>query len=143
MKNVYARWFGRVVLLGVGANLCLGLPSLFYPNAVLAALGQRPALESPLWPSFASLLLLLLSAFYIPGALDPRRYRANAYLAVGARLAGVCFFLVRPTEYPLFGYFDLAFALGAGVLLALYLRSEGRASAGAPGPRGEHVEVAV
>jgi hypothetical protein len=127
IDNRYARWFGRVVLVGVAANLCLAVPALFYPNAVLDALGQRPSLDNPLWPSFASLLLLLLSAFYVPGALDPARYRANAYLAVAARFAGVLFFLVRPSEYPLFGYFDLTFAVPSAVLLALYLRSEGHA----------------
>jgi hypothetical protein len=144
IQNPYARWFSRVVLVGVAANLCLAIPSLFYPNAVLDALHQRPALESPLWPSFASLLLLLLSAFYVPGALDPERYRASAYLAVLSRFAGVFFFLVRPTDYPLFGYFDLAFGVPSAVLLILYVRSGGGSpSVAAPvAVKGGHVHVA-
>jgi hypothetical protein len=139
--NRYARWFGRVVLLGVAANLSLTLPALLYPNAVLSALKLRPALENPLWPSFAALLLLLLSAFYVPAAFDPERYKASAYLSVGARLSGAFFFIVRPTEYPLFGYFDLVFALPTGVLLALYLRSESRVRESEPELRGEHVNL--
>ena len=143
VENKYARWFGRVVLVGVAANLCLAIPALFYPNAVLSALGLKPALESPIWPSFASLLLLLLSGFYVPGALDPQRYRASAVLAVAARFAGVIFFLAATHEYPLFGFFDLSFGLPEAILLTLYLRSEGRA----PAPvapvalKGEHVQV--
>lgn len=139
--NPYARWFGRVVLVGVAANACLAVPALFYPNAVLDALDLRPALENPLWPSFAALLLLLLSAFYVPAAFDPERYFASACLAIGARFAGVFFFLVRPTEYPLFGYFDLVFALSSGALFALYLRSESRGFVSTPAPRGEHAKA--
>ena len=143
-ENHYARWFGRIVLAGVAANLCLALPALFYPNALLSALGLRPALENPLWPSFASLLLLLLSAFYVPGALDPQRYRASAWLAVLARFAGFFFFVVRATEYPLFGYFDLIFGLPEALLLVLYLRAEGRVPArvDAAELKGEHVQLA-
>jgi hypothetical protein len=122
-QNVFARWFGRVVLLGVAANILLGLPSLLYPNAVLALLHLPQSLENPLWASFSSLLLLLLSAFYVPAGLDPERYRASALLAVLARLAGFAFFVLRPTDYGLFGYYDLSFAIPQGILLALSLRA--------------------
>lgn len=40
----------------------------------------------------AGLLLTLLSLFYIPAAINPDRYRANAWLAVIARCAGGLFF---------------------------------------------------
>ncbi|MFT3926567.1 MAG: hypothetical protein QM778_28740 [Myxococcales bacterium] len=143
-KNVFARWFGRTVLLGVAANLCLAIPALFYPNAVLSALGLTPDLEHPIWPSFASLLLLLLSAFYVPAAFDPQRYRASAYLSCIARWAGVTFFVLRPTEYPLFGYFDLTFALPSTVLLALYVRSKAETvSIPVHDDRRQHVNVAA
>ncbi len=119
--NIYARWFGWIVLAGVGANLLLALPALFYPNALLTALDLPPNLEHPIWPSFASLLLLLLSAAYVPPAFDPNRYRPLAYLAVFARWCGVMFFLVRDTEYTLFGVFDLVFAVSESLTLGLFI----------------------
>ena len=66
-------------------------------------------------------MLLLLSGFYIPGALDPHRYIASAFLAVAARFAGFAFFVLRPTNYPLFGYFDLLFAVPECILLCLFV----------------------
>ena len=52
-----------------------------------------PSNDPLIWPRFAALLLILLSAFYIPAAVDPSRYRASAWLAVLARFAGALFFL--------------------------------------------------
>ena len=116
--GVAARWFTRVTWLGIVANLGLALPTLFAP-ARMAALTGLPTPEPLLWIRFAALLLVLLSAFYVPAALDPRRYRLVAWLAVLARLAGVVFFVgFQPTQYHLFGYFDLVFFIPEAVLLA-------------------------
>jgi hypothetical protein len=139
----YARWFGRVVLLGVAVNLWLALPSLFYPNAVLSELGLPPVLESPLRPSLAAVLALLACALYLPAAFDPGRYRRAAYLTVCLRLFGALYFLVRASDYALLGTIDLALALGQGGLLAAYLWSESRGRLSEPGLRGEHVKVAA
>ncbi|WP_437677845.1 hypothetical protein [Sorangium sp. So ce131] len=117
-------WFGRVVLLGVAANLALALPAIVSPKALLSALGAQQA-SCTMWPNFAALLLSLLSLSYIPGARDPRRYRESAWLAVGARFAGATFFLVTPfrEQFALFGVFDLSFAVPELILLRLALRS--------------------
>jgi hypothetical protein len=116
-------WFGRAVWLGIVANLVLSLPGIVYPNAVLGTAGLPLALETPVWPAFASLLLALLTLFYIPGANDPDRYRATAILSVLARLAGVVFFLfLWPGIYPVFGYFDLFFFVLQAPLLYLTMR---------------------
>lgn len=116
-------WFSRAMWLGILADLVLGLPGIFVPNAVLAAAGQPLALETPVWPAFASLLLVLLALFYIPGASDPYRYRATAILSVLARTAGVVFFLLLwPGTYPAFGYLDLVMFLLQAPLLYLTLR---------------------
>jgi hypothetical protein len=89
--------------------------------------GQTPDLEHPVWPAFASLLLVLLSLFYIPGALDPRRYKATAILSVLARPPGVIFFLLLWRGlYPAFGYLDLALTLIQAPLLYLALRQQSR-----------------
>lgn len=121
----FATWFGRAIWLGVLVNGLLAIPGIFWPNATLAMAGQVPDLEHPDWPAFASLLLVLLSLFYIPGALDLRRYRATAILSVLARLAGVVFFLgLWPGLYPAFGYLDLTFLIIQAPLLYLALRQQ-------------------
>lgn len=112
-----ARWFSRVVWVGIAANLALALPTLLVPARMLA-LSRLPVTEPLLWTQFAALLLILLSAFYVPAARDPRRYALVAWLAVFARLAGFVFFvLFQPREYHLFGYFDLAFFVPEAALL--------------------------
>ncbi|MDX1653946.1 MAG: hypothetical protein R3310_01910 [Candidatus Competibacteraceae bacterium] len=127
MINPYALWFKRVMLAGVVVNLLLALPAVLVPNAVLALVGGEPAIF-PIWPAFAGLLLVLLSLFYIPPALDPFRHRAAAWLSVLARWAGVWFFLGLQDDFHLFGYLDLVFALPETVLLVLTYREEGRLS---------------
>jgi len=72
------RWFSRVVWIGVVCNLALAVPTLVAPGQTMALTGIPPA--SPLlWPQFSALLLILLSVFYIPAALDFARYRVTAW----------------------------------------------------------------
>jgi hypothetical protein len=61
-----------------------------------------------------------LSIFYIPAGIDPVRYRATAWSSVGARLAGVIFFVgFQPAAYHMLGYFDLVFFVPEAILLTL------------------------
>lgn len=121
--NVYSKWFGRIVFLGVTVNIVLSIIALIWPDWLLGILKLEPA--TPLvWVRFSANLLILLSLFYIPGAIDPYHYRANAWLAVIARLAGVLFFLTQPREYLIFGLLDLSFAIPEGILLWLAFREE-------------------
>lgn len=83
--NQYAKWFGRVIWLGILANFALALPTLFLPDEMLAMM-SLPSASPSMWPSFAALLLILLSLFYIPAA-KPLQYRPVALLSVLARLA--------------------------------------------------------
>jgi hypothetical protein len=120
----WAGWFGLAMWLGILADWVLGIPGIVWPNAVLAWAGQTQALETPVWPAFASLLLVLLSLFYIPGALNPHRYKATAVLSVLARPPGVIFFLcLWPHWYPAFGYLDLFLFAIQAPLLYLALRT--------------------
>jgi hypothetical protein len=120
------RWFSRVVWLGIFANLALAIPTLAAPDQVVA-LSRLPTVTPALWARFAALLLILLSAFYAPAAMDPDRYRANAWLTVVSRLAGVVFFIGDPV-YRLLGVFDLVFFVPEALLLFVATRGE---SAGA------------
>lgn len=116
------RWFRRLLWLGIAANLASAVPSVLAPAAMLR-LFRFPEVTPVMWAQFAALLLVLLSLFYMPAAIDPRRYRVIAWLAVGARLAGVVFFLgFQPKEYHQFGYFDLAFFVPQAVLLWMVSR---------------------
>src|SRR5215510_8667099 len=87
------KWFMRVMWLGILTNLGLAVPTMLMPARMLA-LNSLPPATPDLWPSFSALLLILLSVFYMPGATDPDRYRANAWFAVASRLVGVIFFFV-------------------------------------------------
>ncbi len=106
-----AVWFKRLVWLGILADWALGIPAIFFPRQLLDVLGFRPT-GDPVWTGFAALILVLLGVFYVPGANRPYRYRANAHLAVWARLPGVVFFLLlNPGFYPAFGIMDGALFL--------------------------------
>ncbi len=121
-ENRALRWFRRVTWIGIAANLIVAAVSLVAPDRVLALLALEPA--TPLiWPRFAVFLLILLTGFYVPGAIDPVR---NAYAAIGSvlcRFAGVGFFLVVALTsgwgYFLFGLFDAVFGVPQAVLLLL------------------------
>jgi hypothetical protein len=126
--NAPLAWFQRVLWLGIAANVALAVPTLLIPDRMLALTSLPPA--APLmWPRFAAWLLILLSAFYVPAALDAIRFRTIAWLAVGSRLAGVAFFLTQSADYRMLGAVDLAFFVPEVILLALATRRERR-----PGP---------
>ena len=110
-----------MVWLGVLANFALALPALFLPDEMLAMM-SLPSASPGMWPSFAALLLILLSLFYIPAAISPLKYRPVAWLAVMARLAGVIFFCIFNRDYFLFGLFDLVFFVPESILLTLAIR---------------------
>jgi hypothetical protein len=130
------RWFTRVMWIGIIANLGLAIPTLLYPAMMLARNSLPPA-DPLLWPRFSALLLILLSVFYMPAAVDPDRYRVNAWLAVASRLVGVVFFFVfQPAEYRALGMVDLVFFVPEVILLIVAVR---RAAAAAPLRSGARV----
>jgi hypothetical protein len=118
------RWFKRVMWLGIVANFALAVPTLLMPERMIELVGL-PMPTPLLWTRFAALLLILLSLFYTPAAIDPVRYRLVALLTLVSRLAGVVFFVgFQSSEYHMFGYFDLVFLVPQTLLLV---------SAGRPG----------
>ena len=117
------RWFGRVMWVGILANFALAIPTVLFPERMLEWI-NLPLATPIMWPRFAALLLVLLSIFYMPAAVDPDRYRATAWMAVGSRLAGVLFFLTQPREYLMFGLFDLVFFVPELLLLWRLSRSQ-------------------
>jgi hypothetical protein len=114
------------VVVGILQDWFFALLGIFIPSAVLQFAKADPV-APPVWPAYASLLLTLLSFFYIPAAIDPFRYSAFAVFTVIARVGGVIFFfLLYPGSFPpLFGYIDLTFALLQGSLLVLAMLAAG------------------
>lgn len=102
--------------LGIAANLALAVPTLIRPEVMISLVGL-PVPSDIMWPRFAAQLIILLSLFYMPAAIDPVRYRASAVLAVVSRLAGVLFFFLVHRDYWMFGALDLAFLVPLGLLL--------------------------
>jgi hypothetical protein len=120
--NAHARWFGRAMWLGIVADWVLAVPTIFAPEAVLRTLGLRPT-GDPVWTAFAALLVFLLSLFYIPAAVNPYRYRFNAWMAVFSRPPGVLFFLfLNAGYYPTFGLVDGSLFIIQFPLLLLAMR---------------------
>jgi hypothetical protein len=113
-------WFRRVVWAGIAANLLLALVAITATTSVIELLRLPPA-EPLVWPRFASFLLILLSGFYVPAAIDPVHNIYNSVFTVVCRFGGVIFFSVVGGNYIAFGLFDLVFGLPEAVLLWLGL----------------------
>jgi hypothetical protein len=116
MATTSETWFQRVMWIGIAANVALALPTLLWPAQMLTLAGLPDAVPL-VWVRFSALLLVLLSSFYVPAAIDCRRARVNAWLSTIGRLAGVLFFLVQSRDYWLFGAYDFAFFLPQALLL--------------------------
>ncbi len=116
MATTAETWFQRVMWGGIVANVALAVPTLLGPAQMLA-LSRLPDAVPLVWVRFSSLLLILLSSFYVPAAIDCRRARVSAWLATAGRLAGVIFFLFQARDYWLFGAYDFAFFLPQALLL--------------------------
>src|ERR1700734_267231 len=87
-------WVARHTILvwfGIVLNCLFIVPLLFFPRWMLD-LFHIP-LEELIWARASAGLLMIISAFYIPAAVDFFRYRANAYIAVfPSRTFGATFF---------------------------------------------------
>lgn len=127
----YARWFSRVVWLGIAVNvLFFVIPACFFPVELLSLLHMQIPVPI-IWVRTAGMLLFIISAFYVPGAIDPARYRLTAWLSVfPSRAFGSTFFI---TSVLFFGQdlgflsialVDLFFGVVEGVLLVLMIRGE-------------------
>lgn len=112
------RWFQHLMWVGIVANIVIALISITWPANVLAFLGLEPA-QPLVWPRFSAFLLILLSIFYVPAAIDPVRNRFAAVFAVISRFGGVAFFTLVGGGYVLFGVFDLVIGLPQAILLWL------------------------
>ena len=87
-------WIWRhtvLVWFGIFLNALFIIPLLFFPRWMLDLFGIP--LDQLIWARESAGLLMIISAFYIPAAVNFGRYRANAYIAVFvSRAFGASFF---------------------------------------------------
>jgi len=129
LSNNYAKWYGRVVWLGIALNMIFVIGTFFFPIAFLRLL-DIPA-PPTIWVRTAGMLLCIISVFYIPGAIDPMRYRWTAIFAIfPSRAFGSTFALTEvlafgwPIGFLSIGLVDLAIGLIEAVLLYKAFRLE-------------------
>jgi hypothetical protein len=80
-----------LVWFGIFLNALFIIPLLFFPRWMLDLFGIP--LDQLVWARESAGLLMIISAFYMPAAIDFGRYRANAYIAVfPSRTFGATFF---------------------------------------------------
>ena len=124
--NRYALWFKRVVWFGILANFTYALLAFIIPYQLVTFL-KLGSPNSTVWLFNYSVLLVLLSCFYIPAAQDPERYLVNSWLLVAARLIPATTFFVgvltgyMPTGFLTLGTADLTIGILEGILLTLAL----------------------
>lgn len=89
-------WIARhtiLLWLGVIVNAIFVAALLIDPRWLLDLVGIP--LQELVWARIAGGLLMIVTVFYVPAALDFGRYRTNAYLAVfPARTFGAVFFFL-------------------------------------------------
>ena len=83
--NAAARWFSRVVWLGIVFNLFFVAMQVFAPDFINVAVGLSPGFPT-VWNVAHGIMVLALSILYIPAALDPLRYPGYSWMLVVSRL---------------------------------------------------------
>lgn len=125
--NKYAVWFKRVVWFGILANFTYAVCAFAIPDRLITFL-QLGEPNSTVWLFNYSVLLVLLSCFYIPAAHDPYRYLVNSWLLVAARIIPATTFFIgvftayMPKGFITLGIGDLSIGIVEGILLTLALK---------------------
>jgi hypothetical protein len=99
--DTVSKWILRHTILvwfGIFLNALFVIPMLFFPRSFLD-LFNIP-LEELIWARASAGLLMIISVFYVPAAVDFVRYRANACIAVfPSRTFGATFFFVAVVAF--------------------------------------------
>jgi len=125
--NPAARWFSRVVWLGIVFNLFFILMELFAPDFINVGVGLTPGFPT-VWNRAHAIMVLALSILYIPAACDPLRYPAYSWMLVVSRLAAAILWAwCLATGQGSFGSYlamDGAFLAAQAILLQAALPAE-------------------
>jgi hypothetical protein len=124
------RLFAIIVWLGVIANWSFAVWAVFFNTDSLLATFGLGGVASTVWVYNYSILLAILSMFYIPAAHDPFRYRANAWLLIVGRLVPASTFFIgvamgfMPAGFARLGIGDTTFGVLELILLLRIVRGE-------------------
>lgn len=128
--NTYAKWFSRITWLGILVNMFFVIPSCFFPELMLTFLHMQIPVPI-IWVRAAGMLLFIISAFYIPGAIDPYRYQATAWISIfPSRAFGSTFFICavflfgQDKGFLSIAFVDLFFGLAELIFLTLAMRNQ-------------------
>lgn len=129
--NNYAKWFHRLVFIGVWINILgMALPFVLAPQFILDWLHLPGGGGSVVWMRQAGLLLFYISLLYLPGGREPLRFTMNAKFAVLVRLTiGLYWFYLvlvegRSPSFLIFAFLDVPLALLQGFLLLQILKKK-------------------
>lgn len=120
-------WFRVSVELGFLLNLGFALPALFAPRFV-ESFDAYGATNTVYWLQNVGILLIIVSAMYIPVIRDPFRYLFVTVLVVAGRFAAGTLFLIGllfldfPDGFELLAGTDLVLSSLQAVLLYRMLR---------------------
>jgi hypothetical protein len=135
--SINFRLFAIVVWIGVLANWAFAVWAIFFDTGKLLDLFGLGGVTSTIWVYNYSVLLIILSCFYIPAAHDPLRYQANAWLLVVGRLVPASTFFIgvwlgyMPEGFVRLGIGDATFGI---IELILLIRLRRDAEAVSPVP---------
>jgi hypothetical protein len=129
----HVKQFNAAVFVGVLINIFgMALPFIFAPQWSLDFFGLPGGGGSVVWMRQAGLLLFYLSLLYVPGGIDPLRYRLNAYFAIAGRMTiGLYWFYLvyfegRTRSFLNFAFLDVGYALFNAWLLWRVFNSDAR-----------------
>lgn len=120
-------WFRVSVELGFLLNLGFALPALFAPR-FLESLGAYGASNTTYWLQNVGILLIIVTAMYVPVIRDPFRYLFISVLVVAGRFAAGALFLIGmlfldfPDGFRLLACADLVLSSVQAVLLYRMLK---------------------
>ena len=135
--SINFRLFTIVVWLGVIANWAFAVWAIFFDTGKLLDLFGLGGVSSTIWVYNYSILLVILSCFYIPAAHDPLRYQANAWLLVVGRLVPASTFFIgvwlgyMPEGFVRLGIGDATFGI-IELILLIRLRRDAQAVSPVP-----------
>jgi mono/diheme cytochrome c family protein len=125
--NIAARWFSRVVWLGIVCNLFFVAMQVFAPDFINVAVGLMPGFPT-VWNRAHGVMVLALSILYIPAAAAPLRYPGYSWMTVVSRLsAAILWAWCVASGQGAFGPYlamDGAFCVVQAILLQLALPAE-------------------
>lgn len=122
------RWFRILVGVGFVANMVFAVPAFFAPR-MLEQMMDIGVANSTAWLRNVGILLIILSATYIPVIMDPFRYIILSGIIVAGRFSAAMFFLAlllagnHPDGFWTLAITDLSLSLPQAFLLVRALKA--------------------